>query len=195
MKTIVWDIDDVLNDLTRAWFEGVWLKTHKNLGMRYENLLENPPDKLLNISKADYLSSLDQFRLSPEAEDMDPEKGVLRWFMESGENFRHLALTARPIKTMSPAASWLLKHFGEWFQAISFVPSWRIDENPKQADRTKHEFLQWLGKADYFIDDHSENVRKAKELGVKVFLVSQPWNNSQLKLLDILKIINKENQY
>ena len=28
MKTIAWDVDDVLNDCMRTWFERTWLPAH-----------------------------------------------------------------------------------------------------------------------------------------------------------------------
>jgi hypothetical protein len=125
---------------------------------------------------------------------MKPNTEIIRWFDNWGGKYRHLALTARSIKTVSPAVKWLLHHFGDWFQTVSFVPSQRPDEHPKQPDKSKREFLAWLGKADYFIDDHAENVIGTADLGVRPFLVSQPWNDSSLKLIEILKIINDENK-
>ncbi len=51
MKTIVWDIDDVLNDLTRAWFETAWLPAHRECRLTYEELKVNPPHELLGTSE------------------------------------------------------------------------------------------------------------------------------------------------
>lgn len=194
MKTIVWDIDDVLNDLTRTWFKLVWSKENPGTSMKYEQLSENPPDKLLGIERREYLASLDEFRLSPEADAMQPDTEVLKWFDTWGDKYRHLALTARPIRTVSPAVAWLMRNYGEWFQTVSFVPSSRPDENPRQPDRSKSDFLAWLGKADYFIDDHAQNVAGTTGLGIRAFLVAQPWNDSSLGLNEILKIINDENK-
>ena len=194
MKTIVWDIDDVLNDLLRRWFETCWKKEHPGSLIRYEDISENPPHKVLGIRESDYLKSLDAFRLSAEAEEAKPDAAVLKWFNEEGAGYRHMALTARPIRTFVPAVKWLMRHYGEWFQTIGFVPSKRDDEHPRQPDKTKADYLVWLGNADYFIDDLTGHVNSAAGLGIRAFLVSQPWNESELGLAEILGIISRENR-
>ena len=125
MKTIVWDVDDVLNDLTRAWFETEWLPLHPACRLGYHELKTNPPHELLGVSKTEYLTSLDRFRLSQEAASRAPDSALLNWFRAHGDQHRHIALTARPRETVCPALQWLLDHFGEWFQTVGFVPSER----------------------------------------------------------------------
>lgn len=193
MKTIVWDIDDVLNDLTKKWLEKGWLPSHRDCTLKYEDVTENPPHQLLDITKSEYLQSLDEFRLSPQAGTMLPDVNLINWFRKYGLLFRHIALTARPRKTISPAIDWMLRYFGEWFQTFSFIPAERPGEPPGHPDREKREFLSWLGKADYFIDDSVYNVEKAKSFGIQTFLAAQPWNSSNLKIMDILNTIMKNN--
>lgn len=194
MKTMVWDLDDVLNDLMRSWFERCWKPEHAGSSIVYEDLRANPPYTILGMEEQDYLCSLDRFRLSAEAGEMKPDPAVLQWFKDHGAEFRHIVLTARPIKTLAPAVAWLMQHYGEWFQTISFVPSARPDEHPEQADKTKADFLAWLGKADYYIDDLPAQVSNAAYLGIKAFVVAQPWNESKLGLIDILDSIANENR-
>lgn len=187
MKTIVWDIDDVLNDCTRIWLESFWLPVHPNCSLKYEDITENPPHRLLGVKKEEYLDSLDRFRLSPLAQAMTPDTHLMNWFRNSGVRFRHIALTARPRKTVFSAVNWMLQYYGEWFQTFSFVPAERSGESPGHPDRDKSDFLLWLGKADYFVDDHPENVTAAGKLGVKAFLVARPWNSGGLRIDDILE--------
>jgi hypothetical protein len=189
VETIAWDIDDVLNDLARAWFELAWLPKHPECPLTYHELKVNPPHKLLGVSSEECLASLDQFRLSAKAASMAPEEGLLEWFVEYGERYRHIAVTARPRETVYPAVRWVLDHFGEWFQTFAFVPSQRPGQVSRQPDRSKHDYLAWLGKVDYFIDDSTENCLAAEKLSIKSFLVTQPWNQSNLRLTDILKLI------
>jgi hypothetical protein len=195
MKTIVWDIDDVLNDLMRSWFEISWKKDHAGTSIIYADIKENPPHKFLGMDELEYLISLDKFRLSPEAAEMKPDRAVLGWFKDDGASYRHIALTARPIKTVAPAVKWLMRHYGEWFQTVSFVPSKRPDEQPRQPDKSKADFLSWIGRVDYFIDDLDRHVNEAAGLGIRSFLVAQPWNDSKLRLTEILELIGKESRY
>jgi len=189
IKTIAWDIDDVLNNLTKAWFELAWLPEHPDCDLRFQQIKSNPPHDLLRVPKEEYLASLDQFRLSPDAASMQPDNALVNWFIDHGNQYRHIALTARPRDTVSPAIQWLLKHFGAWFQAFAFVPAERPGQSSMQPDRSKADFLAWLGRADFFIDDSNENCLAAQELGIQSFLVAQPWNVSRLTVNDILKLI------
>ena len=59
LKTIAWDVDDVLNNLMRAWFEEKWLIDHPECNLLYEGLTENPPHRLLETNVDNYLKSLD----------------------------------------------------------------------------------------------------------------------------------------
>ncbi len=193
MKTIVWDIDDVLNNVTRMWLECSWLPAHPDCTVKYEDLTENPPHKLLEVTREEYLSSLDEFRISLAAKTMIPDALLIEWFRNNGLRFRHIALTARPRETVSPAIEWVLRYFGQWLQTFSFVPAKRPGEPPGNPDRDKADFLSWLGKADYFIDDSMDNVTAAGNMGISAFLTAQPWNSSRLTLMDILEFIMKEN--
>jgi len=182
MKTIIWDIDDVLNDSTRTWLEKCWLPAHPECALKFENLSENPPHRLLGVTREEYLASLDAFRLSPHAHAMEPDGRLIEWFRKDGSRFRHIALTARPRKTVSPAIDWMLRHFGQWFQTFSYVPAERPGEAPGHPDHDKAGFLSWLGKVDYFIDDNAENVNAARQLGIEALQVAQPWNRGGLSL-------------
>lgn len=194
MRTIVWDIDDVLNDLMRSWFEKSWLPSHPDCRLRYADLTENPPHGLLGIEPAEYLASLDRFRLSAEADRMTPDRGVMEWFVRYGVRFRHVALTARPAPTVSPAIQWTLRHFGTWFQTFAFVPSERPGVIFNGPERTKGAYLAWLEKADYFIDDGPANISGAAGLGISTFLVSRPWNRGGSEMPEILEQILQETE-
>jgi hypothetical protein len=85
----------------------------------------------------------------------------------------------------------MLRHYGDWFQAFCFVPAERPGELPGHPDRKKKDFLSWLGKVDYFIDDSATNIEEASDLGIRTFLVAQPWNSSSLTLVDILRTLVK----
>ena len=50
MLTIVWDVDDVLNDLMAVWFRDAWLPKHAACPVRYEEITENPPHRVLGSS-------------------------------------------------------------------------------------------------------------------------------------------------
>lgn len=186
MITIAWDIDDVLNDLMKCWFEKKWLPQHQDCKKKYEDLKENPPHKILGINHSEYLKSLDEYRLSEEYANMKPVQEIMEWFLENGRNFRHVALTAVPLKASFISAQWVLKNFGIWIRTFHFVPSERpLEKVPKYED-SKGDFLKWFGKVDIMIDDNYENIKNAKRVGVKWILIPRPWNNQRLTIEAVL---------
>ena len=62
MLTIVWDIDDVLNDFMKRWFEQWWRPQKTNCKLNYNDLVENPPHNILGIDLQEYQNSIDAFR-------------------------------------------------------------------------------------------------------------------------------------
>ena len=188
MRTIVWDIDDVLNDLMHAWFTSVWKPANPGSHLEYRDIAENPPYQSLGIGESEYLASLDAFRLSAASRDMAPNPAIVEWLREHGSAFRHVALTARPLDTAPPAAEWLFRHFGDYFRCFGVVPCRSIAGTP-QYDRDKSDFLRWLGGADYFVDDSPANVAAARALGVNGVIYPQPWNGAIHTVGDVLNMI------
>jgi len=189
MLTIVWDVDDVLNDLMRSWFEQEWLPAHPDCKVDYAGITENPPHHVLGIRKEEYLASLDSFRLSDKARLMQPNKGIIAWLQRGGDQFRHVALTARPLPTVPPAAEWVFRHFGDYIRVFGVVPS-RQEAHIPRYDQSKAEFLQWLSKADVLVDDSQENIEAANSIGVKGILYPQPWNRSELTVPETLDLLS-----
>ena len=87
MLTLVWDVDDVLNDLMRAWFEQGWKREHAACGLEYDDLRENPPHLALGASREQYLASMDAFRKTQAGINLTPNPELLVWFSEHGGMF------------------------------------------------------------------------------------------------------------
>jgi hypothetical protein len=179
MLTVVWDVDDVLNDLMYQWFTEGWCREHSECTLSYAQLAANPPHEILGVHRDDYLASMDFFRRSERALNMTPNVEVLAWFREQGHRFRHLALTARPLETAPDVAHWVMLHFGAWIRCFGVVPT-RTHIGVPAYDRTKGEFLAWLGQGNVLVDDSPDNTQQAAALGLKTMLVAQPWNDSKL---------------
>jgi len=190
MKTIIWDVDDVLNDLMYSWFKECWRVYDPNSNLNYHDLIQNPPHEILEITLNEYKLSLDNYRNSEKGRNLKPNEQIINWLRKDGAKFRHIALTARPKQTIPFLAEWIFHHFGDWIRTLSFVPSYRENEKLPVYDKTKTDFLNWLNKADYFIDDSEENINEAKKIGITSFLFPQPWNNGKLTVKQILKNIS-----
>ena len=189
MITIAWDIDDVLNELMRFWFNKKWLIEYPKCSLKYDEIKENLPHKLLGVSKEKYLTSLDEFRLSMQYRNMQPVLEVKKWFLQNGEFFRHIAITAVPIHAAYVSAEWVLRHFGIWIRTFHFVPSVRKGLRMPQYDKSKKDFLRWFGKVGIFIDDNEANIQDCINLGIKSILFPQPWNRSKLTISETLEML------
>jgi hypothetical protein len=186
MKTIVWDVDDVLNNLMEAWLEHAWKPAHPACQVTSAEITENPPHRVLGIPESEYLASLDKFRQSEPARRMKPNAAIVHWLREQGEGYRHVALTARPLSSTPQASEWLFRHFGDYFRCFGVVPS-RPDPETPGYDRNKGDFLRWLGCAEFLVDDSPENVKLAEGLGIRAVLYPQPWNGSTESVDDLLR--------
>ncbi|MBI4652214.1 hypothetical protein HY745_13270 [Candidatus Desantisbacteria bacterium] len=189
LKTIAWDIDDVLNDLMLLWFEEKWLNDHPECGIQYEEIIDNPPHKILGVSLQEYQKSLDDYRLSICYQQMVPVNEIKNWFIKQGNNYRHIVITSVPLICAPASAQWVFKNFGVWIRSFHFVPSKRKNQHIPEYDKDKGSFLKWLGKADFFIDDNTENIKAAENAGVKSILIPRPWNGSQKTISESLMLI------
>jgi hypothetical protein len=187
MKTVAWDVDDTLNSLTREWLDNWWSPRRSGAAVRFEQLAENPPHRLLGVAGEEYLASLDAFRLSEQATRIVPVPEVMRWFHEHGDRARHLALTATPIASASASAAWVMKYYGTWIRAFNFVPSPRMDSTAPVYDSNKTAFLRWFEKVDILVEDNPEVLAEARNLGIQTVEIPQPWNNSKITLSASLK--------
>lgn len=189
IKTIAWDVDDVLNDLMQMWFEQKRVKANSECRLRYEELIENPPHRLLGFHLNDYLNSLDEFRLLPLYQQISPVKEIMEWFVKYGDNFRHIALTAVPLVAAPASAQWVFKHFGRWIRTFHFVPSKRDEEKIPEYDIDKGAFLKWMQQINVIVDDSPANIRAAESIGIKGILWPRPWNESKLTIQETLILL------
>jgi hypothetical protein len=179
MLTIAWDVDDVLNDLTRTWLERQWLPSHSGRPIAYEDLRSNPPLAAIGATLEEYLGSLDEFRRDRYLAEIAPLPQAREWFERHGERYRHMALTAVPLASAPVSAAWVFRHFGRWIRTFHCVPSERPGAPVPVYDRTKRDFLAWLGKAVVLVDDRPENVASARQAGCRAVLMPRPWNDAR----------------
>lgn len=186
MKTIVWDVDDVLNKLTYEWL--AWFKVlHPELtDFEFKQISTNPPHEILKISKSEYLSSLDEFRLT-HGSNLTPNEEILTWFEQYGHQFRHMALTAQPLVSAHVGAGWVFKHFSRWIRSFNVVPSMRSSDPDFNYFKNKKEALASFGEVSLFVDDAIHNINYAKELNIPTVLFAAPWNLTDSNSIDEIK--------
>ena len=192
MKTIIWDVDDVLNDLMRLWLQDHQQKYPRKKELMLEDITRNPPHKFIGTTLEKYQDSLDRFRFSDAYETMRPNKEVMAWFKKNGKYARHMALSSVPLSAACLSSKWVLKNFGQWIRTYSFVPSLRKKLATIPYDRTKADHLKWLNKKDIvFIDDNETNVLEARKLGIKSLIYPRPWNSEKRPVDVVLSQLTK----
>ena len=189
---IIWDIDDVLNNLMDSWLTA-WQQEANNYAIKFFELTENPPHKIMGIDLETYYKLLDTFRNSEKAKEMKPNQSLLNWFCKYGSHHDHIALTARPLNTMSNQAWWTYQNFGKWIHTLAVVPSLRDTANNLKF-RNKAEYIAWFNKGDIFVDDNTENVKAVAKLGLNSFLFPQPWNQNNQSEAEFIEKFTKELQ-
>lgn len=190
MLTVVWDVDDILNDLMHQWFHHAWLAEHPECPIAFSGLSCNPPHTVLGVDRSDYLESMDRFRRTERACTMAPNPEILGWFREEGHRFRHIALTARPLETAPDVAHWVMRHFGAWVRCFGVVPT-RTEPGVPIYDQTKGEYLAWLRRGDILIDDSTDNILQAAALGLRTLQPGQPWNKSTATVPQVLQALSQ----
>jgi hypothetical protein len=174
---VVWDVDDVLNELMREWFDDWWRPRNPGCSQRYADIAANPPHGVLGISEAAYLASLDEFRAA-RFEALAPRPEVVAWFSAHGDRAHHIALSAPPEPFAHASAAWVIRHFGQWIRTYAFVPARRGRAHVADPQVAKREYLKWLGRGDVFLDDRAETVEQVRALGLTGIVLPQPWSVS-----------------
>ena len=177
LPLIAWDVDDVMNDLLRRWFEDRWLPTHPECNLKYEHIVENPPHNQLGVPLGDYLQSLDEYRMEKYLA-LEPNPILLKWFETNGAAFRHIVVTAVPLLTASLSAKWVFQHFGQWIRGFFLAPSPRAEALFPGYPANKRDIFETWIQPDLFIDDSSSNVQQARDCHIESILLKMPWSAS-----------------
>jgi len=186
MKVIMWDMDDVLNDLMGEWLRSSWLITHPECAMEYSMITCNPPHELLGVHKEEYLKSLDAFRQN-HFKDLKPLPEMLEWFSLHGHKARHVVVTSVPIKAAHYSAEWVFTNFGHWIYSFNIVPSPRPDDPPVVGANTKADYLRAnFSRIDLVVEDNPETLESMKSQGIDTVTIPRPWNGAQGSLGEAL---------
>jgi hypothetical protein len=185
-RVVVWDVDDVLNDLMRAWLEDAWTSAHPDSHVAYDDLRENPPCSALGISRAAYVRSLDGFRIGERYAALEPNRDILAWLEQHGEQCHHIALTSTAFAAAPTTAAWVLRHFGRWIREFAFIPAPREGERLPVYDSDKGAWLSRLRGRPILVDDSPRNLDAAAAVGADVVCWPRPWNAATTTVAETL---------
>ena len=186
---LIWDIDDVLNDLMNLCISTTAQKLKP--GIKFEEIRNNPPLPELGCSLDEYRGILDECR-NKYLFDQPPRKEVMAFFRDWGEHFRSITLSAAPLSITPRSSEWVLRHFGPWIQGTIFVPSPRKDAPVLSASfSSKAEAV--LALDGILIDDMPANVEKVRAAGGEALYFPAPWNeNKDMSIKDFFSELIKK---
>lgn len=189
MKVIMWDVDDVLNNLMGEWFRSTWKPLHPACSLDYQGITKNPPHDLLGVDKQVYLQSLDSFRRQ-SFNVLKPIPEMVDWFRLYGCKAEHVVVTSVPVIAAHQSAEWVFTHFGEWVRSFNIVPSPREGSRDHGAT-SKSDFMRTFSKVDIVVEDNPETIRSMREMGISAVTIPRPWNDSRQTLESTLNGLTK----
>ncbi|MFI5298746.1 MAG: hypothetical protein ACHREM_11670 [Polyangiales bacterium] len=181
--TVAWDVDDVLNLLTRACLD---LRARESkVDVAYDALVDNPPHAQLGVPRERYLASLDDFRRNHFA-SLAPNPLAIDWFRQHGAAADHIALTAVPLAFAPTSAAWVLRHFGAWIRGVHVVPSPRDDDPTAFPAPNKGLALSRFHGPTILVDDSPTQLALARQHGSHAVTYPQPWNQEARSPREVL---------
>ena len=172
---LIWDIDDVLNELMSLCISTTAQKLKP--GIKFEEVKNNPPLPELACSLDEFRNILDQCR-DQYLYSRAPRKEIIDFFRIWGEKFRSITLSSAPMSMAPRSSEWVLFHLGSWIQGTIFVPSPR--KNVIQGATlfaSKAEAV--LALDGILIDDMPINVEAVKAAGGRALYFPAPWNENR----------------
>jgi hypothetical protein len=179
-KTIIWDVDDVLQPFS--------IQSAKKIERKSLKLVEQLKlESQLPYEK--YLEMIDTYRVEYQLE-ANPYPEVLQWFKDHGYDYRHIALTSVPLYLAHLSAHWVILNFGSWIRSFCIVPSERPEHPCPRYDNSKIAFIKNNNlNCDLFIDNNEENIDTANKEGYKTLLF--PFNGSKNEIIKALNTIKE----
>lgn len=173
-----------------AWLKTFWKKEQPSCKVKFSELSENPPHRILGCTLKEYFLSLDSFRNSSEGSRIMPRPEVLAWFQHHGDRFENHIITARPQATVAAAAEWVFRHFGTWVRHFHYTPAVRDRTDILERIFCKGDVIRKLGGGYAIIDDSPQQLESAGNHVCHKILVPQPWNQQRRPLEDCLEKLN-----
>ncbi len=179
MKPVVaLDIDDVLLNTMSALF-GYYNKVY-GTSLTEQHYYTKDVDALGVSDYAEAAARFEDYLTSTEFKEITPLPEAVSAIKDLNQYFAFIAVTSRPFLMQEATASWLEEHFGPAISQVRFthfIMTARKDR-PKEA-LSKIDVCKEIN-AQYMIEDHLYHAVPVAEAGIKVFLINQPWNQTDV---------------
>ncbi len=166
------DIDDTLVDLVTPFTE--FHNEAYGTSLRKADFITYATWQIVGGTHEDDLRKFAEFDQTAHAKNMKPMDGACAAIDVLSKVHELCIITARPESFVSETHLWLREHFPEKFKDIYFAQDYKTSAVTRQH---KADFVTQLG-VHMFIDDNMRYAEECAEVGTRVLLFNQPWNQA-----------------
>jgi len=162
------DLDEVVVEFVRGYLEIYNKKYGKNAS--FEDIFSYNLWESLNITKEQAIQIADEFYESELFGSIGIIEGAVEAINKLGEKNEIFFITSRPNHIKNKTEAFIKKYF-------SNIKSDLIYSGDFWGGKKKAEICCDLG-IDFMVEDHEKYSNEIANCGIKVFLLSKPWNNN-----------------
>jgi uncharacterized HAD superfamily protein len=184
---IALDIDDVLVDTAAALLNdynekyGTSLKKHHYY---------SKDTSVLGVSDYEVAAErLTRYVLSGALTEAHPLADAVEAVKRLSVRYSFVGVTSRPADIAPATKEWVQMHFGDAVSDVLFTHFVMAANAPTGTSLTKVDVCSDIG-AVYLIEDHLHHAVPVADMGVKVFLINQPWNQADTLPPNVERVAN-----
>jgi len=172
-KVIGIDLDDILFDFYSHLC--LFINSKINTNYKKSDMTDFMLDKVLKCPREDALKLIADFYQSDHHQDALPISGAKESISNLAKDYSLYIVSARPEHLRKRTEDWIQKHFGNVFEKIYLGNHY----HGNGSKRTKLEICEEIG-ASIYIEDFIPNAIEVADSGKQVFLLDNPWNQSEI---------------
>ena len=165
-KTISFDLDDTLFDVTRLFIQ----YANKNWGTNLSFSKVTDSDRVFpGLTDEEETNLWLKFLEDPQTLKLSPSPQTKKTIDSLSKKYRLITISARDPVLQASGKIWLDKYFKGKFDKVIF-------KKGKNGSNVKKSYLCLKEKAVIHIDDNIKHIKDCQEHGIAAILINKPWN-------------------
>lgn len=175
--TRAFDVDDLLFDFINPFLE--WHKNTHNTSVCKKQIFTYELEKIFEVSFDEMINRVGNFYSTPAFQELPPYEHA-KELMDSLNNADvNIAVTARHSSIKKITMQSLERHFPKKIKEVYFTNQYKFI-SPADKMKRKVDICVEMG-AKIIAEDSYRNCLDCAEVGIKAFLLIQPWNRKYLE--------------
>ncbi len=175
------DVDEIVVEFTKGYLRFYTAKYNKKV--LFENLFSYDLWLPLGISKEEAFELAEEYYNSKDFENIEVVEGAVQGINDLAEENEIFFITSRPVKIKQKTYNFLKAHFPNLNLKLIHSKHYQL------PGKKKSELCKELGIS-FLIEDDERNVLDCAKEGVKVIVLSKPWNKNLQEQSNIIKANN-----